>query len=160
MLLKMYLVSADQYHKNVRHLPPPTPSAVHKLAITSKSRIIEGRRKPTRSRKSEDYRPYEKWVKFREKMRQENIGSRTRVKAVADLLKHISPPPPLPRVPKRLKVSRDGERRGKKRRRRLSPRSPQLLKPYTRPLKEDPFATMTMTVMSMKMMMMIMMELS
>ena len=91
MLRKMYLVSADQYLKNVRQLPPPPPpSDVHKPAITSKSRIFEGRRKPTRIIKG---RPYEKWVKFREKMRQEDIGRMTRVKAVAGFLKQILPLP-------------------------------------------------------------------
>ena len=157
----MYLVLADQFHKKVRHLPPPSPpsSAVHKPTAT---RIIQGRRKPSRKLKGRRRRgPYEKRVKFREKMRQEDIGSKSRVKAVADLLKQILPPPPPPlRVPKRLKLRRDGETEAKKRRRRLSPRSPQLLKPYTRPLKEDPFATMKTTTTSMKKKKKMMMELS
>jgi hypothetical protein len=36
--------------------------------------------------------PYEKWVKFRENMLQEDMGRRTGVKAVADFLKLILPP--------------------------------------------------------------------
>jgi hypothetical protein len=59
MLRKMYLVSADQFHRPAK-------------------------------KKTQRRGPYEKWVKFRE-MFHEDMGRRTRIKAVADLLKQVLP---------------------------------------------------------------------
>jgi len=67
MLRKMYLVSADRFHKDKR---PPS-------ATKSKA--------PTKiSKKKKREHPYEKWFKYREKMREAYIKRKTKIQAVAD----------------------------------------------------------------------------
>jgi hypothetical protein len=55
--------------------------------------------RPAKKKTAQQRGPYEKWVKFREKMIQEDMGRRTRVKAAADFLKHILPPSSSPKPP-------------------------------------------------------------
>ena len=93
---KMYLVPADQLHKQTdstpceeakpvanRHVPSPKPPA-------KKEKHPPKRPKP----RSRSQHPYEKWVKVRKQIRDDEIGREARVKAVADFLKSVLPPHP------------------------------------------------------------------
>jgi len=70
MLRKMYLVSADRFHKDKR--PPSAP----KLKAPRKI-----------NKKKEREHPYEKWFKYREKMREADIKRKTQIQEVADFKK-------------------------------------------------------------------------
>ena len=74
MLRKMYLVSADRFHKDKR------PPSVTKLKASRK-----------RNKKKEREHPYEKWFKYREKMREADIKRKTQIQSVADFLKKVLP---------------------------------------------------------------------
>ena len=67
MLRKMYLVSADQFHKDKR--PPSATKSKAPRKIT---------------KKKEREHQYEKWFKYREKMREADIKRKKQIQAVAD----------------------------------------------------------------------------
>jgi len=67
----MYLVSAERFHKDKR------PSATKSKAP----------RKISKKKKREHL--YEKWFKYREKIREGNIKGKTQIQAVAELKKSI-----------------------------------------------------------------------
>jgi len=69
MLRKMYLVSADRFQKDKR------PSATKSKAP----------RKISKKRKREH--PYEKWLKYCEKMRETGNKRKTQIQVIADFLK-------------------------------------------------------------------------
>ena len=68
MLRKIYLVSADLFHKR----PPSAPKSKAPRKI---------------SKKKKHEHPYEKWVKYRENMREGDIKCKTQIQAVADSFK-------------------------------------------------------------------------
>jgi len=70
MLRKMYLVSADRFHKDKR------PPSATKLKAPGKI-----------NKKKKREHPYEKWFRYREKMREADIKRKTQIQAVADILK-------------------------------------------------------------------------
>jgi len=76
MLRKMYLVSVDRLHRDKR---PSTSS----LSVTKS----KAPRKISKKKKREHL--YEKWFKYREKIREGNIKGKTQIQAVAELKKSI-----------------------------------------------------------------------
>ena len=75
----MYLVSADLCYKHIQHPPihPPPPSPVHKALNPRIKRRL--------------HHPYEKWVKFRKKISEDDTKRKKQIKVVADFLKKILP---------------------------------------------------------------------
>ena len=85
----MYLVPAEQRQVLPAKQLPKRPS---KKPISPK--------KPKRPKPRSRLHPYDKWVKVRGKIREDELERKARVKAVADFLKSVlprsSPPPPSP----------------------------------------------------------------
>jgi len=73
----MYLVSADKYNNNTSQTPPPPPPLYVKT--NTKSRKL-----PHKKRRQH---PYDKWVKFRERIQETNIKRGTLIKEFAEFLK-------------------------------------------------------------------------
>lgn len=71
----MYLVSADLFHWDKR--PYTSPLSLPKSNAISKKKKRE--------------HPYEKWFKYREKIREADIKSKKQMKEVADFLKQVLP---------------------------------------------------------------------
>ena len=81
MLRKMYLVRAEQ-RQNSPAKPPKRLS-----------------RKPKRPKPRSRFHPYDKWVKVRGKICEDQLERDVRVKAVADFLKSVLPQPPTSLLP-------------------------------------------------------------
>ena len=86
MLRKMYLVPVEQR----QIIQAKQPKRLSRKPLPPK--------KPKRPKPRSRLHPYDKWVKVRGKIREDEIEREARVKEVADLLKsvlpHSSPPPP------------------------------------------------------------------
>jgi hypothetical protein len=73
MLRKMYLVSSDKFPR-----AEPTPS----YGETKKSRKL---------RLKKQQHPYDKWVRFRERIRETNIKREALIKEIAEFLRKVLP---------------------------------------------------------------------
>jgi hypothetical protein len=82
MLRKMYLVSADKYHKPSQH-PPPSNGKTNKKK--SKKPLV------TNTRQNKKQHPYDKWVKFRERIHETNDQREAIIKQIAELLRKVLP---------------------------------------------------------------------
>ena len=95
MLRKMYLVPAEQRQILPAKQPPKRPSR--------KPLPPKKPKRPKRPKPRSRLHPYDKWVKVRGKIREDELEREARVKTVADFLKSVlprsSPPPPLPPPP-------------------------------------------------------------
>ena len=76
----MYLVSADKYNNISQTPPPPSPSYVK---TKTKSRKL-----PLKKRRQH---PYDKWVRFRERIQETNIKREALIKEFAEFLKKVLP---------------------------------------------------------------------
>jgi len=112
MLRKMYLVSADKFTKpstsveNKNSLEPPLRKNKRVLKNNNKKRV----------------HPYDKWVKFREKIEEVNVEREAMIKEIAEFLKkyylntHYNSKNPLRRqqVSSKLKVQMKAKLKKKK----------------------------------------------
>ena len=92
MLRKMYLVPANQLHKH-RHIPPTSPAKKPTPEPPAKK---PKRPKPLSRRRKHSY---EKWVRVQQQIREDEMERKLRVKAVADFLKSVLPPPAVHKAP-------------------------------------------------------------
>ena len=81
MLRKMYLVSADKYHKPLQH---PTPS-YGKTNKKSKKPLV------TNTRQNKKQHPYDMWFKLRERIQETNVQRQAIIKQIAELLRKLLP---------------------------------------------------------------------
>jgi len=81
MLRKMYLVPADKFTQ------PPT-SVENKNSLEPPIRKKKGVLKNTKKKR---VHPYDKWVKFREKIEETNVEREAMIKEIAEFLKKVLP---------------------------------------------------------------------
>ena len=82
MLRKMYLVSADKYHKPSQQ---PAPSYGKTNKKKSKKPLV------TNTRQNKKQHPIDKWVKFRERIHETNVQREAIIKQIAELLRKVLP---------------------------------------------------------------------
>jgi hypothetical protein len=82
MLRKMYLVSADKYHKTSQH---PTPSYGKTNKKKSKKPLV------TNTRQNKKQHSYDKWAKLREMIQETNVQRLAIIKQIAELLRKVLP---------------------------------------------------------------------
>jgi hypothetical protein len=81
MLRKMFLVSEDQMNKTKKIPPPP-----QKEPKPKNKRVIKKQNKK-KNNNSQHY--YDKWVKMRNEIREDQIRHNTQIKAIADFLQKV-----------------------------------------------------------------------
>ena len=93
----MYLVPAEKYSEARKKFPSGPPT--HTVSISSASAKEEEEDEKEEDKKQKRH-PYEKWVKYRKKMREDEIRRMTQMDAIADYLQKVllvsptTPPPP------------------------------------------------------------------
>jgi len=121
MLRKMYLVPAEKYSEAPKkHSPPISEAPQHTQSLSPQPLQKEKKKKKKKTKKEEDKKtettPYENWVKYRKKMREDEIRRMTQMHAIADYLQKVlpvlpttpppaiakAPPPPPPPTTRRL----------------------------------------------------------
>ena len=103
MLRKMYLVPAEKYSEAPkRHSPPISEAPRHTRSLSPQPPQKKKKKKKKKSKKTKKKKakkqkrhPYEKWVKYRKKMREDEIRRMTQMHAIADFLQKDLPVPPM-----------------------------------------------------------------
>jgi len=105
MLRKMYLVPAEKYPAVPKHSPPHSEAPTVSISSSSTSAIEEAKEEEEKEDKKQKRHPYEKWVKYRKKTREDDNRRITQKHAIADFLQKVLPKPPSPTPPPVAKAS-------------------------------------------------------
>ena len=92
----MYLVPAEKYSEVKKKHSPPIPEAPNTQPLSPPPQ--KKKKKKTKKKKTikQKRHPYEKWVKYRKKMREDEIRRMTQTHAIADFLQNVLPRQPVP----------------------------------------------------------------
>ena len=97
MLRKMYLVPAEKYSEAPKkHTPPISEAPQHTRSLSPQpphKKKKTKKKKTKKKTKKQKRHPYEKWVKYRKKMREDKIRRMTQMHAIADYYKKSYPSP-------------------------------------------------------------------
>jgi hypothetical protein len=122
MLRKMFLVSEDHLNKAKKtknHHHPPSQKTKKKQLLSRKHGPPKNNNKKKRKKNSNSQHDYDKWVKMRNQIREDQIRHDTQIKAIADFLQKVLPSQKQPQQSKRVSFKTeplsDGEEEEKQR---------------------------------------------
>ena len=165
----MNLVPAEKYSEASKKHSPPISEAPNTQSPTPQPPQKKKKKKKTKKKKTKktETTPYEKWVKYRKKMREDEIRRMTQMHAIADFLQkvlHVPPttlPPPAiakaPPPPTTRRLAFGTQTTTEKKKNKLSPRhNPRLQWRKYSPLRpsqvSQKYVTTTTTTTMMMMM--------
>jgi len=104
MLRRMYLVSSDYVAGRKQSPTPPTPTTQMPTAPTqqeSRTKCVKKKKtaKQRQRRVTEEQHPYDRWVKMRSEMQEDDIDRKTLIQKIADFLQKVLPNSNAPSPP-------------------------------------------------------------
>ena len=164
----MYLVPAEKYSEAPKKHSPPISMAPNTQSLSPPPQKKKKKKKTKKKKtKKQKRHPYEKWVKYRKKMREDEIRRMTQMHAITDFFQKVLPrqpvppttppaiakaPPPPPPTTRRLAF---GTQTTPEKKNKLSPHhNPRLQRQKHSPLRPSQVSQKSVTTMMIMMMIM------